>query len=70
MKDYNNQMDIVLDEIVNGKIAFSEDSFEMQVYDHIMDNYDIYHTKYVDAVKYNDNLSPKEMVLMPGITGS
>ena len=60
MKDYNNQMDIVLDEIVNGKIAFSEDSFEMQVYDHIMDNYDIYHTKYVDAVKYNDNLSPKE----------
>ena len=51
---------IAYDEVINGSIAFSEDSIEMKLYDFYTENKDLYTKKVIKKVKYDFNKAPQE----------
>ena len=51
---------IAYDEVINGSIAFSEDSIEMKLYDFYTENKDLYTKKVIKKVKYDFNKTPQE----------
>ena len=61
--DYTPSRDellIAYDEVINGSIAFSEDSIEMKLYDFYTENKDLYTKKVIKKVKYDFNKTPQE----------
>ena len=61
--DYTPSKDellIAYDEVINGSIAFSEDSIEMKLYDFYTENKDLYTKKVIKKVKYDFNKTPQE----------
>ena len=61
--DYTPSKDellIAYDEVINGSIAFSEDSIEMKLYDFYTENKDLYTKKVIKKVKYDFNETPQE----------
>ena len=61
--DYTPSRDellIAYDEVINGSIAFSEDSIEMKLYDFYTENKDLYTKKVIKKVKYDFNETPQE----------
>ena len=55
-----NELLIAYDEVINGSIAFSEDSIEMKLYDFYTENKDLYTKKVIKKVKYDFNETPQE----------
>ena len=61
--DYTPSRDellIAYDEVINGSIAFSEDSIEMKLYDFYTENKDLYTKEVIKKVKYDFDKSPQE----------
>ena len=61
--DYTPSRDdllIAYDEIINGNIAFSEESLEMKLYDFYTTNKDSYTRKAIQKVKYDFDKTPQE----------
>lgn len=55
-----NDLDIIVDEIINGEIAFSEDTQEMRVFDYFTEHKSKYTTTKVKKVKYNITKNPQD----------
>lgn len=51
---------IAYDEVINGKIAFSEDTLEMIMYDYYVDNKSNYISRVPEKIRYDFNKSPQE----------